>query len=133
MLKQLTANDLPFTGELPPPDEIDSTDPLDSFMAAFTKVISERNLDFTSDVKRNIHLATGTRTEFCETMLAYVCHHQKLENAFRDSVDYFMESLTSVVKLEEDNKSMKLNISNLLNMKEDAILVKFNLEKRLKE
>jgi hypothetical protein len=44
-----------------------------------------------------------------------------------------MESLTSVVKLEEENRSMKLNISNLLNLKEGAILVKFNLEKRLKD
>jgi hypothetical protein len=44
-----------------------------------------------------------------------------------------MESLTSVVKLEEENRSMKLNISNLLNLKEDGILVKFNLEKRLKD
>ena len=44
-----------------------------------------------------------------------------------------MESLTSVVKLEEENKSMKQSISHLLNLKEDGILVKFNLEKRLKE
>jgi len=48
-------------------------------------------------------------------------------------VDFFMESLTSVVKLEEENKSMKQNITHLLNLKEDGILVKFNLEKRLKE
>jgi len=44
-----------------------------------------------------------------------------------------MDSLTSVVKLEDENKSMQQNISHLLNLKEDAILVKFNLEKRLKE
>lgn len=44
-----------------------------------------------------------------------------------------MESLTSVVKLEEENRSMKLDISHLLNLKEDGILVKFNLEKRLKD
>jgi 2C-methyl-D-erythritol 2,4-cyclodiphosphate synthase len=44
-----------------------------------------------------------------------------------------MESLTSVVKLEDENKSMKESISQLLSLKEDGILVKFNLEKRLKE
>ena len=44
-----------------------------------------------------------------------------------------MESLTSVVKLEEENKSMKQSISHLLDLKEGGILVKFNLEKRLKE
>jgi 2C-methyl-D-erythritol 2,4-cyclodiphosphate synthase len=44
-----------------------------------------------------------------------------------------MDSLSQVVRLEEENKEMKSNISNLLNVKEDSILVKFNLEKRLKE
>jgi hypothetical protein len=44
-----------------------------------------------------------------------------------------MESLTSVVKLEEENRSMKLDISHLLNLKESGILVKFNLEKKLKD
>jgi 2C-methyl-D-erythritol 2,4-cyclodiphosphate synthase len=44
-----------------------------------------------------------------------------------------MESLTSVVKLEDENKTMKESISQLLSLKEDGILVKFNLEKRLKE
>ena len=44
-----------------------------------------------------------------------------------------MDSLSQVVRLEEENKEMKTNISNLLNVKEDSILVKFNLEKRLKE
>lgn len=42
-----------------------------------------------------------------------------------------MDSLSSVVRLEDENKQMKTNISSLLNLKEDAILVKFNLEKRL--
>ena len=44
-----------------------------------------------------------------------------------------MDSLNSVVRLEEENKNMKQSISHLLNLKEDAIVVKFNLEKRLKE
>ena len=120
-------------GELPPPEDMDSTDPLDSLMCAFVKIITDKAIDFTDEVKSSIHLATGTRTEFCDGVLTFICHHQKLEQAFRDSVDFFMESLTNVVKLEEENKSMKQNISHLLNLKEDGILVKFNLEKRLKE
>lgn len=44
-----------------------------------------------------------------------------------------MESLTSVVRLEEENKTMNQSISHLLSLKEDGILVKFNLEKRLKD
>lgn len=53
-------------GELPGAEELDSTDPLDSFMAAFTHVVSSRKYDFTEELRRGIHLATGTRTEFCE-------------------------------------------------------------------
>ena len=120
-------------GELPPSEDMDSTDPLDSLMCAFVKIITDKAIDFTAEVKGGIHLATGTRTDFCDALLTFICHHQKLEQAFRDSVDFFMESLTSVVKLEEENKSMKQNITHLLNLKEDGILVKFNLEKRLKE
>jgi len=78
-LKQLTANDIPFMGELPPPEDMDSTDPLDSLMCAFVKIITDKAIDFTDEVKSSIHLATGTRTEFCDALLTFICHHQKLE------------------------------------------------------
>lgn len=132
-MKELTAVDIPFMADLPPMEELDSTDPLDSLMIAFVEIINQKSTDFTEDVQKGIHLATGTRTEFCEAILMFICHHQKLEQAFRDSVEFFMESLTSVVKLEEENKTMNQSISHLLSLKEDSILVKFNLEKRLKE
>jgi hypothetical protein len=44
-----------------------------------------------------------------------------------------MESLTTVVRLEDENKNMKQNVTHLLGLKEDGIVAKFNLEKRLKE
>lgn len=112
---------------------MDSTDPLDSFLEAFQKIVTSRASGFTDDVKRGIHLATGTRTEYCEALLSFVCHHHKLETAFGDSVEFFMESLNSMVKLENENLAMKNSISELLNLKEEAILVKFGLEKRLKQ
>ena len=43
-----------------------------------------------------------------------------------------MESLTRVVRLEGENKSMQEDISNLLNLKETGIVEKYDLEKRLK-
>lgn len=132
-LKQLTASDIPFQGELPPDDDMDSTDPLDSFMYAFVKIVNDKSINWTNDVRRGIHLATHTRTDFCEKMLTFICHHQKLEQAFRDSVDFFMESLTNVVRLEDENKTMNKEIESLLNLKEDSIVVKFKLEQRLKE
>lgn len=103
-LKVLTAQPIPFMSELPSPEDLDSTEPLDSFMEAFAKVVADRSTDFTDDVRKGLHLATGIRTRFCENILTFICHHQKLETAFCDSVDFFMESLTSVVKLEEENK-----------------------------
>jgi hypothetical protein len=118
--------------ELPPAEELDSTDPLDSFLEAIQKIMSKGATDLNDEVRRGIHLATGTRTEYCEALLTFICHHQKLETAFGDSVEFFMESLTSVVKLEEENTKMKQSISQLLSLKEDGILVKFSLEKRLK-
>jgi hypothetical protein len=75
----LIANDIPFMSDLPPMDELDSTDPLDSVMIAFVEIITAKNTDFTDELKQGIHLATGTRTEFCESILKFVCHHQKLE------------------------------------------------------
>lgn len=61
--------------DLPSMDELDSTDALDSLMIAFVEIITEKNTDFTEEVKKGIHLATGTRTEFCEAMLMFICHH----------------------------------------------------------
>ena len=66
-------------GELPSADEMDSTDPLDSLMCAFVKIITDKSIDYNDDVRSGIHLATGTRTEFCNSLLTFICHHQKLE------------------------------------------------------
>lgn len=131
-LRALTAQRIPIMGELPPESELDSTDALDSLLVAFEKIVDTKATDFTDAVRRGLHLATGTRTDYCEALLKFVCHHQKLEAAFGDSVEFFMESLTSVVKLREENAAMKDSISQLLSVKEDAILDKFGLEKRLK-
>lgn len=38
-------------GNLPKDDELVSTDPLDSFMAAFMKIVSDRSMDFTKEVR----------------------------------------------------------------------------------
>lgn len=61
--------------ELPPPEELDSTEALDSFMEAFHRIVNERAVNFSADVKKSLHLATGTRTEFCEAVLTFICHH----------------------------------------------------------
>lgn len=74
-LKSLTSSNIPFMDNLPSKYEIDSTDPLDSFMVAFIKIITDRSMDFTLDVKKGIHLATGVRTDFCEKILMFICHH----------------------------------------------------------
>lgn len=50
-LKALTQENLPFMGDLPTDEGLVSTDPLDSFMVAFIKIIGDRSLDFTSKVR----------------------------------------------------------------------------------
>lgn len=106
-LKMLTSQPIPFMGEMPPQEEMDSTDALDSFMEAFYKIVQDKSFNFTPEVRKGIHLATGVRTSFCESVLTFICHHQKLQQAFSDSVEFFMDSLTSVVRLEQENRSMK--------------------------
>jgi hypothetical protein len=44
-----------------------------------------------------------------------------------------MESLSSVVHLEKENKRMSQEITDLLQIKEGSILEKYNLETRLKK
>jgi hypothetical protein len=51
-LKQLTQFNIPFMEDLPKKSEIDSTDPLDSFMVAFIKIINDRSTDFSLEVKK---------------------------------------------------------------------------------
>lgn len=60
---------------LPNKTDLDSTDPLDSFMVAFVKIVTDKSVDLNQDVKKGIHLATGTRTDFCEKILMFICHH----------------------------------------------------------
>jgi hypothetical protein len=132
-LKTLTASFIPFQGELPEPEDLNSTDPLDSLMTAVASLVSSRTTNFDAETQKEVHLATGTRTDFCIGLLGYLCQHLKVEHVFKDSVGFFMDSLQRMVKLEDENRKMKDTISNLLSLKEDSILIKFNLEKRLKE
>ena len=44
-----------------------------------------------------------------------------------------MGSLESVVKLEKENSKMEKNISQLLNLKENGIVVEYNLQRKIKE
>ena len=66
-------------GDLPISTELDSTDPMDSFIGAAHKIMTDKSIDFTDEVRKGIHLATGIRTEFCENLLTFICHHQKCE------------------------------------------------------
>lgn len=65
-LKKLTLNRIPFCGVPLPEHQLVSTDPLDSFIVAFNKVIEDNSYDFSEEVRDNIHLAAGTKTEYCE-------------------------------------------------------------------
>ena len=52
MLKKLTASPIPFMCQLPPADDLDSTEPLDSVMEAVAHIVKNRIPNFTDEIKR---------------------------------------------------------------------------------
>jgi hypothetical protein len=51
------------------PNDFDSTDNLDSFLMALLCVNQEQLSQIDSDGLDNIHLATGTRTQYCRSIV----------------------------------------------------------------
>ena len=54
------------------PDDLDSTQAIDSFLDAFVAAYSWTNKKETRKLFETIHLSTGTRTAFCNEVLSYV-------------------------------------------------------------
>lgn len=53
------------------PFDLDSTEPLDSFLDALYFMVSDNVCDYNESVQQRIHLATGVRTEVCEDVIQY--------------------------------------------------------------
>lgn len=51
------------------PSDFDSTDNLDSFLMTLLQVNAEKMINIDQEGLENLHLATGTRTHYCRTMI----------------------------------------------------------------
>jgi hypothetical protein len=75
--------------DIQPPD-LCSTSALDSFIETISHVIRENlmpgNMHKLFD---EMHLATGTRTNFCKNILNFIILHQNKEQILTDAVEFF--------------------------------------------
>lgn len=51
------------------PADFDSTDNLDSFLMALLSINLDSLIQIDNDGLENIHLATGTRTQYCRSLV----------------------------------------------------------------
>lgn len=95
------------------PTDLDSTQGLDSFLSAII-YINEHNIQ-KKDQKLvdNLHLSTGTRTNFCLEVLNFIIKQQAKETIFIDAVEFFQESLEHLLEVENENKRNKKLVEEL--------------------
>ena len=95
------------------PTDLDSTQGLDSFLSAIIE-INEKNVQ-KKDQKLidNLHLSTGTRTNFCLEVLNFIIKQQSKETIFIDAVEFFQESLEHMVDVENENTANKRLVEEL--------------------
>ena len=71
------------------PNDFDSTDNLDSFLMALLSVNQESLIQIDNDGLENIHLATGTRTSYCRSLVMAIVEFQNKEVVFSDAIEFF--------------------------------------------
>ena len=115
------------------PDDLDSTQAIDSFLDAFVATYAWTNKKETRKLLDSIHLSTGTRTPFCNEVLSYVMGQQLKETQFIDAVEFFQESLEHMVKVEKENEERKVQLEHLTEEKQQLTMKRFDLQQKLKE
>ena len=81
----------------------------------------------------NLHLSTGTRTNFCLEVLNFVIKQQAKETIFIDAVEFFQESLEHMVEVENENVQNKKMVEELTKSKTELTIMRFDLQNKLKE
>lgn len=71
------------------PSDFDSTDNLDSFLMSLLSVNQEGMIQLDSEGMENIHLATGTRTLYCRSLVMALVEFQNKEVVFNDALEFF--------------------------------------------
>ena len=115
------------------PKDLDSTQGLDSFLSAII-YINENNVQ-KKDQKLidNLHLSTGTRTNFCTEVLNFIIKQQAKETIFIDAVEFFQESLEHMVEVENENRESKRLVAELQQSKTELTMMRFDLQNKLRE
>ena len=75
----------------------------------------------------NLHLSTGTRTNFCLEVLNFVIKQQAKETIFIDAVEFFQESLEHMVEVENENVQNKKMVEELTKSKTELTIMRFDL------
>ena len=78
------------------PNDIDSTESLDSFLDALYLMVEEKVLDFNEAFQSRLHLAAGIRQEVCEDFLSYFAQLQTRNKLLINAVEFFNEYLTKI-------------------------------------
>lgn len=90
------------------PFDLDSTEPLDSFLDSLYFMVSDNVCDYNDAVQGKIHLATGVRTEVCEDVLQYFAQLQTRNKLLNNAVQFFNEYLTKISELEGDKEQREI-------------------------
>ena len=80
----------------------------------------------------NLHLSTGTRTNFCLEVLNFIIKQQAKETIFIDAVEFFQESLEHMVEVENENKLNNKKLEDLTQTEKRLTMMRFDLEEKLK-
>jgi hypothetical protein len=115
------------------PDDLNSTQAIDSFLEAITHIVSNNIQKRGPELFDSIHLSTGTRTPYVHEILHYIIKHQAKESMFIDAVEFFAESLEKMVEVDKQNNERK-EIIDVLREKQEVLTTKwFDLERMLVE
>ena len=109
------------------PDDLDSTQAIDSFLEAICATFNWTNKKETKKLFETIHLSTGTRTDFCNEILSFVVRQQIKETQFIDAVEFFQEALEHMLKIEKENNTNKEIIDGLTKDKQELTMKSFDL------
>lgn len=85
------------------PPDFDSTDNLDSFLMSLLSVNQDGLIAIDQEGLENIHLATGTRTSYCRSLVMAIIEFQSKEVVFSDALEFFQDSMRKMIEISAEN------------------------------
>ena len=78
-----------------------------------------------------IHLAAGTRNQFCRHIIRNFIEFQSKEDVFSDALGFFLESMTKLISVTAENEQRRDQIETLEKIKEEFTMKMFDYQKKL--